>query len=192
MSFRTGGINVAYGSWGTVANDKWPLTLNLLTNEAIFGGNLNAVSITSVGNVTAYFSDQRLKTFVANIKDPLTIINKLKGFYYRPNEVAKSNGFTHFDTEIGLSAQDVQKVLPEIVKLAPFDSVTDDDGNVTSKSGNNYLTMSYERLAPVFVEAIKALKKEVDVLRESQNELDELRKFKKEFEEFKKKYLRKE
>jgi hypothetical protein len=59
--------------------------------------------------------------------------------------------------EIGLSAQNVQNVLPEIVKLAPFDIEKDKNGNHVSKSGNNYLTISYERLAPVFVEAIKEL-----------------------------------
>jgi hypothetical protein len=59
--------------------------------------------------------------------------------------------------EVGLSAQAVQRVLPEIVKIAPFDSVRNAEGVIVSKSGENYLTMSYERLTPVFVEAIKEL-----------------------------------
>jgi hypothetical protein len=48
-------------------------------------------------------------------------------------------------------------VLPEVVKIAPFDSARNTEGVIVSKSGENYLTMSYERLTPVFVEAIKEL-----------------------------------
>lgn len=134
--------------------------------------------ITTSGDVIAYFSDERLKTFVSDIKDPLGIIGKLKGFYYKPNDVARQNGITNTDTEIGLSAQEVQRVLPELVKPAPFDTVIDDDGNRSSKSGNDYLTMSYDRMAPVFVEAIKELKREIE----------ELKATKREFEEFKRQF----
>ena len=156
--------------------------------------------ITAVGNITAYFSDNRLKTYISDIKDPLEIINSLKGFYYKPNETAKSYGYNNTKKELGLSAQDVKKVLPELITLAPFDRTTDKDGNIISKSGEDYLTMSYERLSPVFVEAIKAMKKELDdlkemkkeldELREFKKELDELREFKKEFEDFKKMFIK--
>jgi hypothetical protein len=113
--------------------------------------------IVATQNITSYYSDERLKTKIAGISDPLKIIDGLNGFYYIPNELARINGITNTDKEIGLSAQDVQKVLPEIVKIAPFDLATDAEGNKISKSGEKYLTMSYERLAPVFVEAIKEL-----------------------------------
>jgi hypothetical protein len=113
--------------------------------------------IVATNNITSYYSDERLKTKISGISEPLKIINNLNGFYYIPNELAYINGITSKDKEIGLSAQEVQRVLPEIVKIAPFDLETDGDGNKKSKSGENYLTMSYERLAPVFVEAIKEL-----------------------------------
>jgi hypothetical protein len=113
--------------------------------------------IVATQNITSYYSDERLKTKIEGISDPLKIIDGLNGFYYIPNELARINGITNTDREIGLSAQDVQKVLPEIVKIAPFDLETDAEGNKISKSGERYLTMSYERLAPVFVEAIKEL-----------------------------------
>jgi hypothetical protein len=113
--------------------------------------------IVATNNITSYYSDERLKTKISGISEPLKIINNLNGFYYIPNELAYINGITSKDKEIGLSAQEVQRVLPEIVKIAPFDLETDRDGNKKSKSGENYLTMSYERLAPVFVEAIKEL-----------------------------------
>ena len=123
--------------------------------------------ILATGNITAYYSDERLKTKISNIKDPLEIINKLNGFYYTPNDLARKNGIKNTDIEIGLSAQEVQKVLPEIVKIAPFDSERNKDGVIVSKSGENYLTMSYERLVPVFVEAIKVLeRKNIELSRE--------------------------
>ena len=154
-------------------NGQWPLYLNLTNNLANFGGSIEAV-----GNVSAYVSDMRLKTKTANIKEPLEIINKLTGFYYTLNDVAKSYGFKNNKQEIGLSAQDVESVLPELVSIAPFDRKTDDDENVSSKSGENYLTVSYERLTPVLVEAIKelnqkniALTKENDELKDKYNKL---------------------
>jgi hypothetical protein len=110
------------------------------------------------GDISAYFSDERLKTRISNIKDPLEIIGKLNGFYYIPNDLARYYGIKNMAQEIGLSAQDVRKVLPELVKIAPFDLTIDEDDNKVSKSGENYLTISYDRLAPVFVEAIKELR----------------------------------
>ena len=120
--------------------------------------------IYATGNIIAYYSDERLKTKISNIKESLEIVRKLNGFYYIPNDLARFNGIYNTDIEIGLSAQEVQRVLPEIVKIAPFDSVRNDEGVIVSRSGENYLTMSYERLIPVFVEAIKELKQKNIVL----------------------------
>jgi hypothetical protein len=153
--------------------NQWALTINMTDNNSTFGGNLSAY-----GNVSAYVSDMRLKTKTANIKEPLEIINKLTGFYYTLNDVAKSYGFKNNKQEIGLSAQDVESVLPELVSIAPFDKKTDDKGNESSKSGETYLTVSYDKLAPVLVEAIKelnqkniALTKENDELKDKYNKL---------------------
>ena len=123
------------------------------------------------GDISAYYSDERLKTRLSNIKDPLEIIGKLNGFYYIPNDLARFYGITNMAQEIGLSAQEVNKVLPELVKIAPFDLSRDEDNNKVSKSGENYLTLSYDRLAPVFVEAIKELRCSNDDLNEKYNRL---------------------
>ena len=71
--------------------------------------------------------------------------------------------------KVGVSAQEVQKVLPEAVKLAPFDK--NDYGE--SISGENYLTVQYEKLVPLLIEAIKEqqtqveeLKKEINILKQ--------------------------
>jgi hypothetical protein len=58
-------------------------------------------------------------------------------------------------------AQDVQQVQPEAVKPAPFDIA--EDG--TSSSGENYLTVQYEKLIPLLIEAIKELRAEVNQLK---------------------------
>jgi len=126
-------------------------------------------NVVATGSITAYYSDKRLKEFISNIDNPLDIIDNLKGYYYKANELAIENGFTN-EKNIGLSAQDVQKVLPELVKLAPFDSVKNKNGDIVSKSGNNYLTVCYDKLSPVFVEAIKDLNKQVSELKK-ENEI---------------------
>ena len=126
-------------------------------------------NILATGYIKSYYSDKRLKEFISNIENPLNIINKLNGYFYKANKLAIENGFTD-ERNIGLSAQDVQIVLPELVKLAPFDTVKNKNGESISKSGNNYLTVCYEKFAPVFVEAIKELNNQVRELK-SENEL---------------------
>ena len=135
-------------------------------------------NITATGYVRSYFSDNRLKTLTSNITDALDIIDSLNGFYYVPNEKAIQLGF-EYENEIGLSAQDVQRVIPELVKIAPFDSTKIND-KITSKSGEEYLTICYERLGAVFVEAIKELRKENKSLKDEINiikkDLDNIKK----------------
>ena len=157
------------------ANLSWSIANNRLgIGTATPAVSLHVVGeIVATNNITSYYSDERLKTKISDINEPLKIINNLNGFYYIPNELARINGITNTSKEIGLSAQEVQKVLPEIVKIAPFDLETDKDGNKISKSGENYLTMSYERLAPVFVEAIKELHQKNIVLEQKNIELND-------------------
>lgn len=121
-------------------------------------------NIIASGYITSYYSDERLKHFTSRIKNSLEIINNLNGYYYEPNEIALQFGFKH-EKQIGLSAQEVTKYIPEITKLAPFDAINDADGNVISKSGESYLTICYERLGPIFVEAIKELTNEIKELK---------------------------
>jgi hypothetical protein len=122
--------------------------------------------------ITTSFSDNRLKDYTSNIANPIDLINRLNGFHFVPNELAHNYGFSRAP-DIGLSAQEVQSILPEIVKIAPFDMLRDERNNIVSRSGDNYLTICYEKMAPLFVESIKALKKELNELRA---EVAELRK----------------
>jgi len=100
----------------------------------------------ATGNIVAYYSDDNLKTRLGNIENALEKINSLTGFYYEANETAQKLGYP-VKREVGLSAQDTQKILPEIVKPAPID--------------DKYLTIDYERFAPLLVEGIKELHNEI-------------------------------
>ena len=124
----------------------------------------DVATLESAGNVIAYASDERLKKDFAKLENALEKVCSLEGVTYQwDEEKCVSVGFkTTFDqTEIGLRAQEVQEHFPEVVTAAPFD--LDEDGN--SKSGDDYLTMSYDRLVPVLIEAIKELKAEIEQLK---------------------------
>ena len=61
-------------------------------------------------------------------------------------------------------AQEVQEVIPEIVSLAPFDIDKNKDGKLISKSGNNYLSIQYDKIIPYLIEAVKQQQKQIDQL----------------------------
>jgi hypothetical protein len=137
------------------------------TNKLEVTGNISAT-----GQIISGFSDNRLKTITSNINNPMDIISKLNGFYYIPNDIAINNCSAKNKEDIGLSAQDVNEILPHIVNLAPFDCLMDNSNNLISKSGCNYLTVNYEKLAPVFIEAIKTLNEKIVYLT---NEIEKLK-----------------
>ena len=99
--------------------------------------------IRATNNITAYYSDARLKEFKGKISSALEKVKELNGYYYVENEVAKELGYNNDDIQVGLSAQEVQKVLPEVVTQAPIDE--------------KYLTIWYDKLIPLLIEAIKEL-----------------------------------
>jgi hypothetical protein len=113
-------------------------------------GNLSVTGeITATGDITAFFSDERLKDRYDNISNPLDKVKTLNGFYYEPNEIAQSLGYEK-KMYIGLSAQEVQAILPEVIKPAPVD--------------NKYLTVDYAKLVPLLVEAIKEQQEHIERL----------------------------
>ena len=115
-------------------------------------------------NVIAYYSDKRLKNIEGKIENPLDKIQKLNGVYYTQGELAESLGYEKNEKkQVGLIAQEVQEVLPEIVTLAPVD----DDGKGGSKTGENYLTIDYSKVVPLLVECIKELKAEIEELKKN-------------------------
>jgi hypothetical protein len=130
------------------------------------GGNYGNGNYFGTGNVIAYYSDERLKTKVKTIDSALEKVLSLEGFIYVENELARSVGYTSEKEQAGLSAQKVQKVLPQAVSLAPFDMQgVPETGEIISKSGENYLTVDYSRIVPLLVEAIKELEAQVAKLK---------------------------
>lgn len=109
--------------------------------------------IKAVGNITAYVSDDRLKNKLGTIDGALDKLLTLTGFYYELNDTAKGLGLESTHREVGVSAQEVQKIQPEAVAPAPVD--------------DKYLTVRYERLIPLIIEAIKELKAEVEQIKKS-------------------------
>jgi hypothetical protein len=114
------------------------------TTGAISGLQVNAGTsgVSSAGDVIAYASDDRLKNRLENIQGSLEKVKALNGFQYRWNDLAQGMGMDD-KVHVGLSAQEVQRVLPEVIRPSPVN--------------NEYLTIQYEKLVPLLIEAIKEL-----------------------------------
>ena len=142
-------------------------TINFATN----GASRAAVSstglavtgvVTATGEVTAFFSDSRLKTVTSTITNAVERLMSINGVYYTANGLAAALlGEDTTVQKVGLLAQEVEAIMPEVIRAAPFD--VDASGN--SISGENYKTIQYERLIPLLVEAIKELKLEINELK---------------------------
>jgi hypothetical protein len=120
-----------------------------------------AGEIRATNNITAYYSDARLKDFKGKIGDALYKVSQLNGYYYTENDKAEEFGFKNKELQVGVSAQEVKAILPEVIAPAPFDM----DAENKSKSGEDYMTVRYEKLVPLLIEAIKELKAEVEALK---------------------------
>jgi hypothetical protein len=115
------------------------------TQSITASGNINAT-----GNITGYYSDDRLKTKLGKIENALDKLCSLEGFYFEANQTAQDLGYT-VKKEVGVSAQSVQAVLPEVIAPAPIDA--------------QYLTVDYARMMPLVIEAIKELRAEIQALK---------------------------
>lgn len=145
-SSSTGAINLT--GYNGVTFGPWNVPTGYVDNSGNAGFR---------GNVTAYaYSDIRLKHDVRPIfDDPLSKLAQLRGVRFDwDEEYVKSQ---HGDEDerwcpkhdVGMIAQEVQEVLPEI----------------TVEQDSGYLAIRYEKMIPLLVESIKALKAEVDDLK---------------------------
>jgi hypothetical protein len=114
-------------------------------------GSGTAGEIRATNNITAYFSDERLKTKIGDIENALDKVRQIETMVYHPNEVAVALGYDASVIEVGVTAQSVQRVQPQVVAPAPID--------------DKYLTVRYERLVPLLIEAIKELEAQVAELK---------------------------
>ncbi len=100
-------------------------------------------------NGATYASDARFKKNIRILEgSTLSKVVQLQGVNYEMNQENFKNQNFSSTTEMGLLAQDVQKIFPEVV---------------TEKDG--YLGVDYAKLVPALIESIKELKKEIDQLK---------------------------
>jgi hypothetical protein len=127
-------------------------TTSNVTFGTIASGALTVTgAITATGDISSNYSDDRLKTRTGKIENALEKVLSLDGFHYHANETAVALGYDASKQEIGLSAQQVNAILPEVIAPAPIDS--------------QYMTLHYERLVPLLVEAIKEQQKQIEELK---------------------------
>jgi hypothetical protein len=161
--WTTSGTNIYNANTGNVGIG----TNNPATYKCQVFGDIGAS-----GNVIAYYSDERLKNITEYIDNVLPILDKINVFKYNCNDLAESFGYDKSKKEIGLSAQEIQKYYPEIVSIAPFDADYDEETKqIISKSGENYLTLDYQRLVPVLLQAIKELNHKYTALEDKYNKI---------------------
>lgn len=116
---------------------------------AVATGNITTTgTITATGNILGFYSDDRLKNKLGKIENALSKVNSLEGFYFEANQTALDLGY-EAGKQIGVSAQSVQAVQPEVVHPS---------------ANPEYLTVDYARLVPLLIESIKELTAKVNEL----------------------------
>lgn len=107
------------------------------TANPTFTGTLSCTgNITASGNITAY-SDQRLKSNIKTIDNALEKVSKLRGVSFDKDG----------QNQIGVIAQEVQKVLPEVVEEG------------------DYLSVAYGNIVGLLIEAIKEQQQQIEDLK---------------------------
>jgi hypothetical protein len=108
--------------------------------------NLKAAQIDATGDIIAFStSDRKYKDNIANITNPLDKVAQINGVSFDWND--KQSTFTGRD--IGVIAQEVEAVLPEVV-------TTRDDGSKAVK---------YDKMVALLIECVKELKAEIEELK---------------------------
>jgi len=166
ISGTTGTFSGAVTStYSTTMSPRWDNAFYVLQSQHWYGHNgSQAMYLGESGNdihtrgtilgykdITAYYSDSRLKDFHGVIENPLDKVMKLNGYYWTENEKAKELGYNNDRMQVGVSAQEIEKVLPELIKDAPI--------------GHGYKTIDYGKITPLLIEAIKELKNEINQLK---------------------------
>jgi len=104
--------------------------------------------LTCAGDVIGYGSpsDIRLKENIKPIESALDKVSKLQGVTF---DWKKSDSILNIKEDIGFIAQDVQEVLPELVR----------------ENSDGMLSMRHQGITPILLEAIKELKAEIEELK---------------------------
>lgn len=121
--------------WGVYIG-AWRMTVN------------NSGTLTVGGDVIAYGtpSDARLKTIKEVIQNPIEKIKALSGYKF---DWKQNNGILNLKEDIGVIAQEVAAVLPELAR-------TNDNG---------YMSVRYQGLTAVLIEAVKEQQSQIESLK---------------------------
>jgi len=142
---------------GKVATGSIPTDLFFYTKASgtldPYGDGVVRFIIASNGNIYANgsllsASDARLKTDIEPIDNALDKVLALNGVYFHWKEHANQPD----GRQVGVIAQNVQQVLPEIVSTSP--------------ASENYLSIDYTKLAPVIIQAMKEQQSTIEQLQE--------------------------
>ena len=136
---------------GTNAPNGRCASINAATGNTFIKGVLTVDGdIRGKNDIIAFYtSDERLKTDLNKIENSNSIINSLTGYTFNWD----STKIDREGSDIGIMAQDAQKVLPIIVK----------------ERDNGYLAVDYIKLIPVMIEEIKSLNNRIITLEEQLN-----------------------
>ena len=145
----------ASGTAATVTTAAQPAitSVGTLTTLTVSGATATGAltvtgAVTATGDITAFFtSDKRHKNNIQTIPNALEKVTKLNGVTWEWNDDV--NEVTKSTPKTGLIAQEVQEVLPEVVK-------TRDDG---------FLALDYSKMMGLMVEAIKEQQQQIEKLR---------------------------
>ena len=128
-------------------------TLNSSSNvhfEGLMVGQTSGSTANTIrcsGDVVAFYSsDERLKDNITPIENSLEKVGQLKGYEFDWND--KQEVYKGHD--VGVIAQEVEKVVPEIVETREHDG---------------YKAVKYEKLVPLLINAINELKAEIEELK---------------------------
>jgi hypothetical protein len=114
---------------------------NTFTQTQIISGSLNVT-----GDVVAYStSDERLKDNIQLISNPIQKVQQLRGVEFDWNDKSIFKAGKH---DYGVIAQDVEKVLPELVK----------------ESSTGYLAVDYDKMIGLLIEVVKEQEKRIKEL----------------------------
>jgi hypothetical protein len=132
---NTGSVNI-----GTLGNRTITIGVNSGSSKVV----IDAVDVILTNGMTAT-SDIRLKENFESIGNALDLVSQLNGLYY----TWKKDAGTDKPRKLGFIAQEVEKVIPELVK-------TDSEG---------MKSVDYVSVVPVLVEALKHQQKQIDELK---------------------------
>jgi hypothetical protein len=136
-------------NWATGPYGRWPMYIIIEDNNAVFGANVNAISFSSSSSI-------RYKENIEPLTDSLDKIKKLNPITYTWKSV-KPN--TPNKRCIGLIAEEVDQVIPEVVQY---------DKDDTPES------LEYSTLTAVLVAAMQEQQKLIEELRTEINNLKSL------------------